>query len=58
MFIRNFANFTGKHLFSCKFCKISKSSFFHRPPLVAASVNMTPKCYVNTIDISNKMLLY
>ena len=49
--LRNFAKFTGKHLcqslflikealaqvFSCEFCEISKSIFFHRTPLVAAS---------------------
>ena len=26
-------------MFSCEFCKISKNTFFHRAPLVAASVN-------------------
>ena len=51
--LRNFAKFTGKRpcqslffkkketltkVFSCEFCKISKSTFFHRIPLVAASV--------------------
>ena len=55
--LRNFANFTGKHLsqslflnkiflkkeslaqvFYSEFCKISKSTFFYRTPLVAASV--------------------
>ena len=25
--------------FSCEFCEISKNTFFHRTPLVAASVN-------------------
>ena len=25
-------------MFSCEFCEISKNSFFHRTPLVAASV--------------------
>ena len=50
--LRNFANFTGKHLcqgffvikkatlpqvFSCKFCKIFKNSFFRRTRPVAAS---------------------
>ena len=51
--LRNFAIFTGKHLcqslcnfvkqetlaqvFSCEFCEISKNTFFHRTPLVAAS---------------------
>ena len=45
---RNFAKFTGKHacnfikketlaqVFSCKFCEISKNTFFYRTPLVAA----------------------
>ena len=36
------ANFIKKytlaHMFSCEFCEISKNSFFHRTPLVAASV--------------------
>ena len=42
--LRNFAEFTGKHLcqalaqvFSCEFCIISKNTFFHRTPLVTAS---------------------
>ena len=47
---RNFTKFTAKHLcqslfkketlrqvFSCEFCKISKNTFSHRVPLVAAS---------------------
>ena len=52
--LRNFAKFTGKHLcqrlffnkkeslaqvFSCKFCEISKNTFFYRTPSVAGSVN-------------------
>ena len=51
--LRNFAKLTGNHLcqslflkklqaedlrLSCEFCKISKNSFFHRTPAVAASV--------------------
>ena len=46
--LRNFIKFTGKHLFIkkealaqvfyCEFCEISKNTFFHRTPLVAASV--------------------
>ena len=49
--LKNFAKFTGKHLcqslifkketlaqvFSCEFCEISKKTFFHKTPLVAAS---------------------
>ena len=49
--LRNFTKFTGKHLcqshfikkgtlaqvFSCEFCKISRNTFLHRVPLVAAS---------------------
>ena len=49
--LRNFTKFTGKHLwacnfikketltqvFCCEFCEISKNTFFHRTPLVAAS---------------------
>ena len=51
--LRNFTKFTGKHLcqslssllkketlaqvFSCKFCEISKNTFFYRLALVAAS---------------------
>ena len=35
-------NFIKKEIlaqvFSCKFCEISKSNFFHRAPLVAASI--------------------
>ena len=27
-------------LFSCKFCEISKNTFFHRTPLVVASVDL------------------
>ena len=26
-------------MFSCEFCEISKNTFFHRTPLLAASVN-------------------
>ena len=50
-FLKNFAEFTGKHLcqslflikslthvFSCEFCEIFKSTFFYRSLLVAASV--------------------
>ena len=50
--LRNFAEFTGKHLcqsllkeetlaqvFSCEFCKISRNTFSYRTPLVAASIN-------------------
>ena len=48
--LRNFAKFTGKQacnfikketlaqMFSCEFCEISKNTFFHRTPLVAASL--------------------
>ena len=51
--LRNFAKFTGKHLcqslffnkkenlaqaFACEFCGISKNTFLHKTPLVAASV--------------------
>ena len=53
--LRNFANFTGKHLcqsifsnketlvqvFSCKFCEISKNTSSYRTSPVAASVNHT-----------------
>ena len=46
--LRNISKFTGKQLcqglifniaqvFSRKFCEISKNTFFHRTPLVAAS---------------------
>ena len=35
-------------VFSCEFCEISKNTFFHRTPLVAASVEKT------FIDFSNK----
>ena len=31
---------TLAQVFSCEFCEISKSTFFHRTPLVAASVFM------------------
>ena len=34
--LRNFTKFTA-HVFSCEFCEISKSAFFYRTPLVAAS---------------------
>ena len=27
-------------MFSCKFCEISKNTFFHRTPLVAVSVRL------------------
>ena len=50
--LENFAIFTGKHLcwsflliklqtqvFSCEYCKIFKSSFFHRTPPVATSAD-------------------
>ena len=30
---------TLAQLFSCEFCEISTSTFFHRTPLMAASVN-------------------
>ena len=30
---------TLAQVFSCEFCEISKNTFFHRTPLVAASVN-------------------
>ena len=50
--LRKFAKCTGKHLcqslflikgvlaqmFSCKFCEIFKYTFFHKTPLVAASI--------------------
>ena len=38
--LRNFEKFTGKHLcysLIFEFCKISKNTFFHRTPLLAAS---------------------
>ena len=44
--VRNFTKFTAKYMcqslflaqvFSCEFCGISKNSFSHRTPLVAAS---------------------
>ena len=35
-------------MFSCKFCEISKNTFFHRTPLVAASV--LPKYFKNLKD--------
>ena len=54
--LRNFAKFTGKRLchslflnnfikketqvFSCEFCEISKNTFIHRTPPVAASENI------------------
>ena len=31
---------TLAHVFSCKFCQISKNIFLHRAPLVAASGNV------------------
>ena len=61
--------FLERHLarvFSCEFCKISKSTFFHRTPLVAASVkwkfyhkiltakyksNWQKKCLIYTFEI-------
>ena len=30
---------TLAHVFSCEFCEISKKTFFHRTPLVAASAS-------------------
>ena len=35
---RNFVKFTGTQVFSCDFCGISRNTFFHRAPLVAASI--------------------
>ena len=56
--LRNFAKFIGKLLcqdlffnkvsclrpqvFSCEFCEFSKNIFFHRTPLVTASVSVFP----------------
>ena len=38
-FLKNFIKKeTLAQVFSCEFCKISKNTFFHRTPLVAASV--------------------
>ena len=39
---------TLTQVFSCKFCEISKNTFFHRTPLVAASV--LPKYFKNLKD--------
>ena len=51
--LRNFAKFTGKYLcqnlffktlarvFSCEFCEVSKNTFLHRTPLVAASGDLS-----------------
>ena len=33
---------TLAQVFSCEFCEISKNTFFHRTPLVAASVLFSP----------------
>ena len=62
--LRNFAKFTGKHLcqslcnfvkqetlaqvFSCEFCEISKNTFLHRTPLVAASGQNAVCCSVHS----------
>ena len=37
--LRNFAKFTGKHLFSCGFCEISKNIVFTEHLWVSASVS-------------------
>ena len=42
-FLKNFIKQeTLEHVFSCEFCEISKNTFLHRTPLVAASVS-SPK---------------
>ena len=42
---------TLAQVFSCEFCEISKNTFFHRTPPVAASVNKLNICQ-RTISIS------
>ena len=37
--LRNSAKFTGKQVFSCEFCEISKNTFCYKTPLVAASAD-------------------
>ena len=47
--------FTLTQVFSCEFCEISKNTFFHRTPLVAASgeiTEITPK-KVNAVKVKN-----
>ena len=46
---------TLTQVFSCEFCEISKNTFFHRTPLVAASgeiTEITPK-KVNAVKMKN-----
>ena len=38
---------TLTHVFSCEFCEISKNTFLHRTPLVAASANLLMKQKLN-----------
>ena len=39
-FVNKVADLRPAHMFSCEFCEISKNTFFHRTPPVAASSNM------------------
>ena len=49
---------TLAQVFSCEFCKISKSTFFHRTPLVGASVCTACKVFeINITWMINSSLL-
>ena len=41
---------TLTQLFSCEFCEISKNTFFHRTPLVAASVLYSVKTNLDILS--------
>ena len=58
--LKNFAQFTGKHLYqglSCEFCEISKNAFSYRKPLVAVSEEKRHNLSRKKLNISKVLLL-
>ena len=58
--LKNFAQFTGKHLYqglSCEFCEISKNTFSYRKPLVAVSEEKRHNLSRKKLNISKVLLL-